>query len=103
MKYKKGDQVIVISGKDKGKKGRVMRVFPKQERLLIEKINYRTVYLRRTKDNPKGGISQMECPIHASNVQILDPRSSKPSRVGYSLFADGTKNRIAKRSKEVLS
>lgn len=103
MKIKKGDQVIVISGKDKGKKGRIMRVFPKKNTVLIEKINYQTVYLRRTRENPKGGISKVESAVHASNVQLLDPRTSKPSRVGYTILADGTKNRIAKKSKEILS
>ena len=103
MKIKKGDEVLVISGKDRGKKGRVMRAYPGKSQVLVEKINYRTIYLRRTKETPNGGISKMECPIHVSNVQLIDPRTSKPTRVGYTVLADGTKQRVAKKSKEILS
>ena len=101
-KIKKGDQVVVIAGKDRGKKGRVMRVFPSETRALVEKINYHTVYLRRTRENPKGGISKMEGKIHLSNLQLLDPRSGEPTRVGFTVLADGTKSRMAKKSKELL-
>ena len=102
MKIKKGDEVIVIAGKDKGKKGRVMRVSPSTSKVLVEKINYRTVYLRQSQENPKGGITKMEGPIHVSNVKLLCPRTAKPSRVGYTILADGTKNRVAKKSGEVF-
>ena len=102
MKIRKGDEVIVTKGKDSGKKGRVMRTFPKEGRLLIEKINYQTVYLRKSQDNPKGGITKMEGKLHISNVKLICPRSGKPSRVGYSILADGTKHPIVKASGEVL-
>jgi len=102
MKIRKDDQVVVIAGKDKGKKGRVMRVFSSEKMILIEKINYKTAYLRKTKDTPKGGVTQMEGKIHISNVKLVCPRSGKPSRVGYTILADGTKHRIAKKSGEVL-
>ena len=102
MKIRKGDQVIVTKGKDSGKQGRVMRTFPKEGRLLIEKINYQTVYLRKSQENPKGGITKMEGKLHVSNVKLICPRSGKPSRVGYSILADGTKHRIVKVSGEVL-
>ena len=102
MKIRKGDEVIVTKGKDSGKKGRVMRTFPKEGRLLIEKINYQTVYLRKSQQNPKGGITKMEGKLHASNVKLVCPRSGKPSRVGYTILADGTKHRIVKASGEVL-
>jgi len=102
MKIRKGDEVIVIKGKDSGKKGRVMRTFPKESRLLVEKINYQTVYLRKSQENPKGGITKMESKLHISNVKLICPRSGKPSRVGYSILADGTKHRIVKASGEVL-
>lgn len=102
MKIRKGDEVIVMKGKDAGKKGRVMRTFPKESRLLIEKINYQTVYLRKSQENPKGGITKMEAKLHISNVKLICPRSGKPSRVGYSILADGTKHRIVKASGEVL-
>ena len=102
MKIRKGDQVIVTKGKDSGKQGRVMRTFPKEGRLLIEKINYQTVYLRKSQENPKGGITKMEGKLHVSNVKLICPRSGKPSRVGYSILADGTKHRIVKVSGEVI-
>lgn len=102
MKIKKGDEVMVVTGKDKGKKGRVMRVYPQENMLLIEKINYRTVYLRKSQENPKGGITKMEGKLHISNVKLVCPRSGKPSRVGYSILADGTKHRLVKVSGEVL-
>lgn len=102
MKIRRDDQIIVIRGKDKGKKGRVMRAYPKEQMILVEKINYRTVYLRKSQENPKGGITKMEGKLHVSNVKLLCPRSGKPSRVGYTILADGTKHRIVKVSGEVL-
>jgi large subunit ribosomal protein L24 len=102
MKIRKGDEVLVIAGKDKGKKGKVMRVFSTEQALLIEKINYQTVYLRKSQENPKGGISKIEGKLHASNVKLVCPRSGKPTRVGYSRLADGTKQRLAKKSGEVF-
>jgi large subunit ribosomal protein L24 len=102
MKIKKGDEIIVTKGKDKGKKGRVMRVYPAEGMVLIEKINYRTVFLRKSQDNPKGGITKVEGKLNISNVKLVDPRSGKPTRVGYSVLADGTKHRLAKISGEVL-
>ena len=102
MKIRKGDEVLVIAGKDRGKKGKVMRVFSSEQALLVEKVNYQTVYLRKTQDNPKGGISKIEGKLHASNVKLVCPRSGKPTRVGYSRLADGTKQRLAKKSGEVF-
>ncbi len=102
MKIKKGDMVQVISGKDRGKKGKVMKTFPVEQKVLVEKVNYRTVYLRRSQENPNGGIVQVEGKINASNVQVLCPRTNKPTRIGYSILADGTKNRVSKKSGEML-
>ena len=102
MKIRKDDEVLVIAGKDKGKKGKVMRVFAAQQALLVEKVNYQTVYLRKSQDNPKGGISKIEGKLHVSNVKLVCPRSGKPTRVGYSRLADGTKQRLAKKSGEVF-
>ncbi|HTL48141.1 MAG TPA: 50S ribosomal protein L24 [Verrucomicrobiae bacterium] len=102
MKIKKGDTVIITTGKDRGKKGRVMRIYPKDSQVLVEKINYRTVFLRRTQENPKGGVSKVEGRIHISNVKLVDPKTNEPTRVGYSILADGTKSRISKSSGELL-
>ena len=102
MKIRKGDTVQVITGKDKGKKGKVMKVFPTENRVLVEKINYRTVYMRPSQENPQGGVAKVEGKIHASNVQVIDAGTGKRTRVGYSILADGSKQRIAKKSKEIL-
>lgn len=102
MKIKKGDQIVVISGKDRGKRGRVMKIFPSTNKILVEKVNYRTVFLRKTQQNPQGGITKVEGQLHSSNVMLIDPRSGKPSRVGRTILADGTKHRIAKKSGEIL-
>ncbi len=102
MRIRKNDMVIVISGKDRGKKGRVMRVFPEQERVLVEKINYHKKAQRRTQTNPKGGVALVESKIHISKVKLICPRTGKASRVGYSILADGTKQRVAKASGEIL-
>ena len=102
MRIKKDDQIVVISGKDRGKKGRVMRVYGAESYLLVEKINYRKVAVRRTQANPKGGIVEMEGKIHASKVKLVCPRCSKPTRVGYSILADGTKQRSCKKCNEIL-
>ena len=102
MRIQKNDQVMVTTGKDKGKKGRVMQANPGAKSVLVEKINYRKVAVRRTQQNPKGGIVQMERPLAVSNVQLVCPRCSKPTRVGYSFLADGTKQRVCKKCNEVL-
>ncbi|OGW72334.1 MAG: 50S ribosomal protein L24 [Omnitrophica bacterium GWA2_52_12] len=102
MKLKKNDNVVVISGKDRGKKGKILRVFPTKESVIVEKINYQTIYLRRSQENPKGGVSKMESPIHVSKLMLVCPRTGKPSRVGYSKLADGVKQRVAKKSGEIL-
>ncbi|MFZ5802311.1 MAG: 50S ribosomal protein L24 [Candidatus Omnitrophota bacterium] len=102
MKIKKNDQVMVIAGKDRGKKGRVLKVYPKEQSLLVEKVNYHTIYLRRSQQNPQGGIAKAEGKIHISNVKLLCPRTNQPTRVGYSILKDGTKQRFAKKSGEVF-
>lgn len=102
MRIKKNDQVIVIQGKDVGKKGRVMKVFPSTHQLLVEQVNYVKKALRPSQENPQGGIAQMEGKIDASNVMLICPRCSKPTRIGYSRLADGTKQRVCKKCHEVL-
>ena len=101
-KLRKNDQVLVTAGKDRGKKGRVMRVYPESHQALVEKINYQTVYLRKSQTDPKGGIAKVEGKISVSNLKLLCPRCSKAVRVGYSILADGTKQRICKQCHEIL-
>ena len=102
MKLKKDDVVSVITGKDKGKKGKVLKVFPVEKRVIVEGINYSTQYLRRSQENPKGGIAKFESKINSSNVQLVCPKCSKLTRIGHQILADGTKQRICKRCQEIL-
>ena len=98
-RIRKNDQVIVISGKDRGKQGRVLSVDPKGGRLLVEGVN---VVKRHTRPNPqknvKGGIAEKEASIHASNVMAVDPQGGRPTRVGVRILADGSRVRVARRS-----
>ncbi|MFO7769667.1 MAG: 50S ribosomal protein L24 [bacterium] len=80
MHIKKGDQVLVIAGNEKGKTGKVLKVFPKQNRAIIEGINFRKKALRPTQENPQGGIVEREMPIHASNVMVIDPTTGEGVR-----------------------
>ena len=102
MRIHKNDQIQVMAGKDKGKKGRVMKVFPENSALLVEKINYQTVYLRKSQTNPQGGITKVEGKISISNVKLICPRCGKAARVNYSILADGTKQRTCKLCHEIL-
>lgn len=101
MKLHAGDTVLVISGKDKGKTGRIMRVLLAEERVVVAGINMRTRHIKKTPQAP-GRKVRYEASIHVSNVALLDPKLQKPTRVGYRLTADGKKERFAKRSKEAL-
>jgi large subunit ribosomal protein L24 len=101
MHVKKGDKVMVISGKDKGKSGVILEAFPKQSRVLVEGINIVKKHAKPSQVNPQGGILNQEAPIHVSNVMPIDPKSGKPTRVGYTV-ENGKKVRVAKKSGEVL-
>ena len=103
MKIRKNDQVLVIAGRDRGKKGRVLSVNPEKGRVIVEGVG---MIKRHTKPNPqknvKGGIVEREGTIHASNIMLLDPDSSAPTRIGYSIANDGTKSRISRKSGNVV-
>lgn len=102
LNIKKNDRVIVIAGKDKGKTGKVLKVFPKQNRVLVETLNKAKKAQRRTQENQQGGFVEIEQPIHRSNVMLVDKKTNKPTRFGVSILKDGTKVRISKRSGEVI-
>lgn len=102
MRIRKNDQVMVICGKERGKKGRVMKIYAAEHKLLVEKLNYQTVYLRKSQQNPQGGIAKVEGKLEISNVQFVCPRCSKPTRVGFTLLADNTKQRVCKRCHEIV-
>lgn len=99
---KKNDIVKVITGKDKGKTGKVLKVFPQASYVLVEKINMVKKAKRKTQQNPSGGFVELEAPIHRSNVMLIDKRTNKPSRFGASLLKDGTKARVSKKSGEEI-
>lgn len=102
LKIKKGDQVIVITGKDKGKKGEVIKVITEARKLLVSGINVAKKHVKPSQAFPQGGILPKELPIHVSNVQIIDPKTDKPTRVGFKFLTDGKKVRISRKSKEIL-
>lgn len=101
MHVKKGDTVKVITGKDKGKQGVILQVFPKKQRVIVEGVNIVKKHAKPSQDNPQGGIINKEAAIHVSNVMPIDPKTGEPTRVGYKVV-DGKKVRVAKKSGEVL-
>jgi large subunit ribosomal protein L24 len=102
LHVKKGDKVVVIAGKDKAKTGKVLLVLPKEERVIVEGVNIVKRHTKPNPVNPEGGIIEKEAPVHISNVQVADPKSGQPTRIGYKLLQDGTKVRYAKKSGEVI-
>src|SRR6516164_7044384 len=101
LKIRKGDKVVVITGKDKGKTGEVLRVDPKDARLVVQGVNMVKRHTKPAMGNP-GGIVEKEGTIHVSNVAHIDRKSDKPTRVGYKKLDDGRKVRVARRSGEVI-
>ncbi|NDF12135.1 MAG: 50S ribosomal protein L24 [Proteobacteria bacterium] len=102
LKIKKGDQVIVTTGRDKGKKGEVLRTLPSEARVVVSGVNIVKRHQKPDRMN-SGGIVQKEAPIHVSNVAIVDPKSGAASRIGFKKLENGEKVRIAKKSGEVLA
>ncbi|GGG27075.1 50S ribosomal protein L24 [Chelatococcus composti] len=100
-KIKKGDKVVVLAGRDKGRTGEVVRVLPKEERALVRGINIVKRHQRQTA-NQEGGIISKELPIHLSNLAVADPKDGKPTRVGFKVLEDGRKVRFAKRSGDLI-
>jgi len=101
LKIKKGDNVVVISGRDKGKTGEVLRVFPAEARLTVQGVHVAKRHTKPRMGEP-GGIVEKELTIHISNVAHIDPQSRKPSRIGYRILEDGRKVRFTRRSGEVI-
>lgn len=101
LKIKKGDNVIVMTGRDEGKTGEVIEVRPKENRALVRGVNIARRHQRQT-PTQEGGIISKETPIHISNLALEDPKDGKPTRVGFKTLEDGKKVRFAKRSGEVI-
>ena len=100
MKLKKGDNVVVIAGKDKGSEGEVVRVMPSKNQVIVNGINRAKKHTKPNRVQQQGGIIDRDMPIHASNVMLV--HKGKPTRVGYKINDDGTKVRVAKRTGEVI-
>ena len=100
-KIKKGDRVVLLTGKDKGKQGAVLRVLPKDERVVVEGLNMVQRHTRPTQADPQGGIKHKEAPLHVSNVALVDPKSGGPTKVGFRIEG-GKKVRFAKTTGEVI-
>jgi large subunit ribosomal protein L24 len=102
LKIKKGDKVVILSGKDKGKHGEVITSLPKDMKVVVRGVNVVTRHKKPTQTNPQGGLEKSEAPIHVSKVAIEDPKTGRPSRVGFRI-ENGQKVRVAKRSGEVIN
>ena len=99
---RKGDTVMVVAGKDRGKRGRVLRVMPEESRVVVERINMIKKHQRPTQKLRQGGIIEREGSIHLSNVMLVDPTSDRPTRIGMRALADGKKVRVARKSGEII-
>ena len=102
MRVVKNDMVVVLSGKYRGKSGKVLKVFPKQNRVIVEGVNIIKRHTKPSQKNQQGGIIEKEAPIHVSNLMVVDPKSGEPTRVGYKYLEDRTKVRLSKKSGEML-
>ena len=102
LRIRKGDKVKVLSGRDRGKLGKVLHVYPKKNRALVEGINMVKKHARKSQQNPQGAVLQKEMSIHISNLSLLDPVSSKPTRIQTLVASDGSKQRAASKSKAVI-
>ena len=102
LHIKKGDEVIVLAGDDKGRKGKVLKVLVTKQRALVEGVNMVSKSMKPSAKNPQGGIVKQEAPIHVSNLSLIDPKSGKATRIGTKITDDGKKVRVAKKSGEVI-
>ena len=101
-KIKKGDKVVILTGRDKGKSGEVVQVMPKETRALVSGVNLVKRHQRQTQTQEAGIISK-EAPVHLSNLALADPKDGKPTRVGFKVLEDGRKVRFAKRSGDLIN
>ncbi|MEW6162935.1 MAG: 50S ribosomal protein L24 [Nitrospirota bacterium] len=102
LSIKKNDTVLVITGKEKGKKGRVLFVYPSEDKLLIERVNIIKKHMRPSRKYAQGGIIEKEAPLHISSVMLLCPKCGKPTRICNTVLSDGKKVRVCKKCKEII-
>jgi large subunit ribosomal protein L24 len=102
MKIKKGDRVVILSGKDKGKHGEVTKSMPKEGKVIVSGVNIAARHRKASQANPQGGIERREAPLHASKVALEDPKTGKPTRVRFE-ERDGKKVRVAAKSGELIN
>lgn len=102
LRIKKGDTAVVLSGKNKGKSGRVLSVLPSKEKVVIQGLNIVKKHMKPSKKYTQGGIIEKEAPIHVSNVMLVCPKCSKPTRIAAAVLDDGKKPRTCKKCKEVI-
>jgi len=102
QRVKKDDDVVVIAGKDKGSKGKILAVFPKTDKVLVSGVNMITRHVKPSQTNPQGGRIRKEAPIHISNVMLADPKTGEPTRVRIRTLESGTRVRIAVKSGEQI-
>ncbi len=101
LKIKKGDNVVILTGKDRGRRGEVLHAFPKESRVIVQGVNLVRKHVRPSQ-RQEGGIIQKEAPLHVSNVAHVDPKTDQPTRVGFKTLGNGRKVRVAVRSGEVI-
>lgn len=102
-KIKKGDTVVILSGKDKGKSGEVTKSLPRDGKVVVAGVNIMTRHKKPSQSDPNGGLEKIEAPMAVSKVALADPKDGKPTRVGFKILEDGRKVRVAKRSGEVIN
>lgn len=100
LRMRKGDRVLLITGKDKGKSGKVLKVFPSRDRLLVEGLNQAKRHTRPSQKDQLGGIVEKEAPLHISNVMLICPSCNKPTRIRRTFLKDGTRVRICRKCEE---
>jgi len=102
LEIRKGDVVEVITGNDKGKRGKVLKIFPEMRKLIIERVHFMKKHVRPTRQDPKGGIQERETPIHISNVMLVCPNCNSKTRIGHHKLEDGSRVRICRLCKEMV-
>ena len=103
LRIKKGDKVLILSGRDKGKTAKVLHVYPEKARALVEGVNMVKKHVRKSQQHPQGALISQELPIHVSNLSLLDPSTGKASRFKTLIAQDGSKQRVTAKTKAVIS